>query len=258
MPATSFGHLGREGTLSAMASHPTPRTLEQMVEEQVRRWRLAQNKRHESEPPPRPAPVITLSREFGSLGAAVGRAAAEELGFELWDQEIVHAIAERAKTTDRMVESLDEHDRGDVEDLVTASLSGDQYTEFNYLRQLHWVIHTIHQHGSAVIIGRGAQFIIDPSECLRVRVICPRADRAADYARREGLSLEQAGAKVDEVERDRRAFIRRTFEKDVTDENHYDAIVNRAYLSVEAAGRIVVAAYHAKFGEAIVRAQPAL
>lgn len=234
--------------MGGMAPQPSPRTVDKMVEEQVRRWRLAQRRRHQEQAPPRPPPVITVSREFGSQGAAIGEAAANKLGLSFWDQQLVHAIADRSGAPERLVESLDEHSRGQLDDLITGALSGFRSTEYSYVRQLFRVIHTIQEHGGAVIIGRGAQYIIDPQDCLRVRVICPLAERVAGFAEREGLSREQAEAKVREVERDRRAFIRQSFDRDVTDENAYDLILNRAGFSIEPAADVVVAAYRAKHG----------
>jgi cytidylate kinase len=212
----------------------------------VRRWRLAQAEKKKEEA--RPTPVIAISREFGAQGARIGKIAADALDFEFWDQELVHAIAERTGVSETLVETLDEHARGALDDLIAASLIGDRGTEYTYLRELHRVVHTVQKHGAAVIIGRGAQFILKPSECLRVRVIAPLTDRIAGFAEREGMTLAEADAHVKAIEKDRRTFIRQTFHADVGDPGHYDLVLNMAALTVEAAGAIVVAAYRARFG----------
>lgn len=221
----------------------------------MRRWRLAEQRRRAQEGPPRPPPVITVSREFGAQGAAIGEAVARKLGFSFWDREIVHAIAERSGAPERLVESLDEHSRGHLDDLITGALSGFRSTEYAYVRQLYRVLRTIHEHGAAVIIGRGAQYVLEDVDCLRVRVICPLAERVAAYAKREGLSQEQADAKVRQVERDRRTFVRQAFDRDVTDENAYDLVLNRAGFSIDSAAEVVISAYHAKLGTRIESAQ---
>lgn len=230
---------------------PSPRSIDAIVDEQIRRWRLAQRERQKKERPP--LPLITVSREFGSLGAAIGQAAATKLGFAFWDQQLVHEVADRSGAPQRLVESLDERARSHLDDLIMSALSGYRSTEFHYVRQLYRVVGTIRQHGAAVVIGRGAQFILEPNECLRVRVICPLEERAAAYAEREGLSVDRARAKVEKTERERRDFIRLSFDRDVTDENHYDLIVNSCQFTTDAAADVVVAGYEAKFADVLER-----
>lgn len=228
----------------------SPRSIDSIVDEQVRRWRLAQREREKKAR--RPLPVITVSREFGSQGAAIGEAAAEKLGFAFWDQQLVHEVAERSGAPQKLVESLDERARSHLDDLLL-SISGYRKTEFHYVRQLYRVIGTIREHGGAVIIGRGAQFILQPTECLRVRVIQPLEERAAAYGERENLPEARARVMVERSERERREFIRISFDRDVTDENHYDLILNSGQFPIDAAADVIAAAYRAKFADAVAR-----
>lgn len=224
----------------------SPHSIESLVEQQVKRWRLAQQEKKAAQA--RPTPVITISREYGSQGAKIGELAAEELGFSFWDQEIVHAIAEQTGASERLVESLDEHARSALDDLLAASFVGDRSTEYAYVRELHRVVHTLQKHGAAVIIGRGAQFILEPDEALRVRVVAPLADRVTGICARARIPRAEAEVRVQEVEKERRTFIRQTYKVDVADPHHYDLMLNTAGLSVEQAAHIVAAAFRAKFG----------
>ena len=56
-----------------------------------------------------PPPVITVTRQIGSSGDAVARAVAEKLdkGWQVWDNEIIEAIARSAGVQTKMVETLD-------------------------------------------------------------------------------------------------------------------------------------------------------
>ncbi len=228
---------------------PSPRNTQKLVEEQVRRWQLdakaAEGRRQKK---PAPWPLITLSREFGALGAAMGRLVADKLGFSFWDQEIVHAIVEYTGAQEALLASLDERTRNAVEDVVSENLGGAVGTTGEYVRQVARVVRAIERHGGAVIIGRGAYFIVAPEAALRVRVVCPQALRIARFAEREGLDKREAERKVRQVERERRAFNKRHYGKEVGDPLHYDVVVNTGWTSHEAAADVVVAAYRAKFG----------
>jgi cytidylate kinase len=116
-----------------------------------------------------------------------------------------------------------------------------------YVGALMRVVHTIHEHGRAVIIGRGVQFIVGADAALRVRVVRPFAERAQSFAREHAMSLEAARARITEIDHERVSFINDAFRRDVKDPTAYDLIVNTGTLSLDQAADTVIAAYHAKF-----------
>ncbi len=229
---------------------PSPRDARKLVEEQVRKWQLDSRASDDrgAEKTPAPWPLITLSREFGALGAATGRHVAEKLGFSFWDQEIVHAIVEHTGAQETLLASLDERTRNRIEDVISENLGGAVGTAGEYVRQVTRVVRTIERHGGAVIIGRGAYFILAPETTLRVRVVCPEAMRIARFAEREGLDKREAEKQVRRVERERRLFNKRHFGREVDDPLQYDLVLNTGWTTHEAAAEVVVAAYRAKFG----------
>lgn len=225
------------------------RSIEAMVEEQVRRYRAKQAALARARVPDAPAPpVVVVSREFGAGGGRIGASVAETLGFELWDRALVQAIAERSGASEALVETLDEHARTALEDLIAHSLMGKEATEHDYLLHLHRVLHTVTSHGGAVIVGRGAQFVVDPARSLRVRVIAPFEERVAAYAEREGIELEEARRRVRERDADRATFIKRYFRADPAAPRHYDLVIHRAGFSEAQVAEVVVAAFRARFG----------
>ena len=69
--------------------------IESIVERQVRRWEKEKKRRSQSAESSTIWPSITISREYGARGLAIGRAVASSLGFGFWDQEIVNAVSEK-------------------------------------------------------------------------------------------------------------------------------------------------------------------
>jgi len=230
-----------------MFKEPAPRDAQRLVDEQVRKWERG-GKKLAGEEVAESWPLITVSREFGALGTTTGERAAQKLGFSFWDQEIVHAIAEQTGIQEALLASLDEQTRTRIEDFIGESVFGARTTSAKYVRQLIRVVRTIERHGGAVVIGRGAQFILAPEAALRVRVVCPHQKRIAGYAEREGLSEREAERKLVRVERERQTFIRRHYEREVGDPIHYDIMVNTEDIPPDQAADLLVAAYRAKFG----------
>ena len=230
-----------------MFKEPAPRDAQRLVDEQVKKWEQGE-KRRAGEQAPEPWPLITVSREFGALGTATGEMVARKLGFSFWDQEIVHAIAEQTGIRKALLASLDEHTRTRIEDFIGESVFHAETTAAKYVRQLIRVVRTLERHGSAVVIGRGVQFILAPEAALRVRVVCPHEQRIAGYAQREGLTEREAERELARVERERQTFIRRHYGREVGDPIHYDIMVNTEGLPADRAADVLVAAYRSKFG----------
>jgi cytidylate kinase len=221
-----------------------PRSIEQLVEAQVRRWQASQ------EVPPKlekRQPVITVSREHGALGGELAERLATALGFELWDKSLMEAVAERTGASRAMIESLDEHTRSGLEDMVAGLVYGVGATESEYVRELARVIYAVSLRGKAVILGRGASFVLKPHAALRVRVVCPLEQRIARIMGRGHLSREAAEREIARVDRDRARFNERSWGRATTDEHAYDLVLNTAYLSVEHAVAVLRAAHAAKF-----------
>jgi cytidylate kinase len=228
--------------------HDTTRGLEAIVDRQIRLWNLKREARQKTKKGDRHWPVVTISREYGALGAAVGHKVAQRFGFEFWDQEIVHAMANNTGIDEVLLETLDEHTRNNLDMLIEGILRGESYTESEYLRQLMRVVHTIGNHGGAVIIGRGAQYILEPEEALRVRAVCARELRIQGLADRGGFSKTKASKEVEQVEQDRHAFIEHHYQQDVREPSAYDLLVNTGTLSTEQTADLVVQGYNARFG----------
>ncbi len=226
----------------------SPRSVNELVEQQVLRWQAERKERAaERKQAEHPPPIITISREAGSRGTDLGRAVADKLGFRFWDQELVHQIAEQTGASEMLLRAVDEHARSAIEDLVAGALMGNASTEKEYFSQLMRVIHTIARHGSAVVIGRGAQFVLPPEQALRVRVIAPLELRVKALAALRGLEERYAQREVERLDRERAAFMRHHYDRELADVRAYDLIVNVGPIPLERAADVVVAAYRAKF-----------
>ncbi len=225
---------------------PRATSLLQVVDRQCRLWEHLHDERRVSAEPVH-WPIITIAREFGARGEELGRRLAEGVGFSFWDQELVHAVAEESGANAAVLASLDEHRRNAIEDSLDGALMGGKYMNSEYVRRLVKLIHTIAAHGSSVVVGRGAHYVVAANEALRVRVVCTLDERIRRYSEREGTRLGVA-RKILEREDDARArFLRQNFAKDGTNLADYDLIVNTGEIPLERSAEPILAAYEAKF-----------
>jgi cytidylate kinase len=192
-------------------------------------------------------PLITISRQFGSLGAAAGRAVADNIGFSFWDHELVEAIAKETGAGETLLDSLDEHARNRVEEFVAGLLMGKNATEEAFVHQVAKTVRTIYKHGRAVIVGRGGQFILFEEQALRVRVVADLETRIRNYAERNDLSHKDAEKVVKKTDVERAKFIEQQYHRDVSNAANYDIVLNAGSLSLDQLSEMIISAYKTKF-----------
>ena len=214
------------------------KAIHQLIEEQVRRWEILRQEKREA----KNLPAITLSREPGSGGKLVAKAVADRLGLDLFHHDIIDAMAANADTSARVIRTLDERGVSMLEDWVSAAISDRHLWPDEYVQVMMRVIGTIGRHGKAIIVGRGANFVLPPKNRFRVRIIAPLELRVNRVAETFGVSRKDAKRRVLHTESDRQAFVRKYFHSDIRDPVNYDMLLNTGTLSVESAAAAICSA----------------
>jgi cytidylate kinase len=229
------------------ASAGQPREVGAIIEEQVQGFELKPERATGSSQPI--WPVVAISREFGTHGVLLGYRVAERLGFSFWDREIVTKIAHDLNTDEATVDRLDERTRGRIEELLGARIFNQQATSKSYIDRLRLIVGSICERGGAVIVGHGAQFLVEPRHALRVRLVAPFDFRVRGVMERMHVSLENATRGVRAGDRTRAEFIRTHFAQEAANPEHYDLVINTAVYTPHRADSLILMAYLAKFGE---------
>jgi cytidylate kinase len=219
-------------------------SIDEFVKNQVKKWeKQFSGKKAKADAE---IPVITVAMEPGSGGSLIAQKIAEQLGFDYFHRDIVQQIAKTAKIRSTVVNSLEKERLSGVKDFIS-SLMEDQYIHPDtYLKHLLVVISTIAKHGRAVIVGRGANFILPAEDIFAVRVIAPLQKRIREVALTHRVTTETAKRRVIQRESKRKAFVRHSFNADISDPIHYDLTINTGKMSIESAVEAVIGAVMAR------------
>jgi cytidylate kinase len=224
-----------------------------ILERQLRLWELEKTIRAHPEAEPRepgPAPiepVLSVSRQRGAGGSSLAGRLAARFRYTLLDRDLVDRICSSTGTRRRLVESLDEHLKPQVTAWCEALLGNEYVDASDYMRALVEALGSISGLGGAVVVGRGANFIVGPERGFHVRVVAPHALRVRRIAGRDGIPERDARRHVDLADRERRDFVRRHFARDIDDAEVYDLVINTAHVTLDTATDIVVKAAMEKF-----------
>ncbi len=192
------------------------------------------------------AVAVAITREAGSGGAEIARAVGAQLGWPVYDRELLVRIAEEKGLDARLLQHLDERYASWLEELFSGFTTQKHPTEGMFLKQLLTILVSLSKVGHCVIVGRGAGHVLPPQTTLHIRVIAPRAVRVARIEQQKGCSKEQAERWVDVTDADRVRFVKEHFHKDPNDALNYDLIVNSGRHSIEGCAALIVQAARLK------------
>jgi cytidylate kinase len=228
--------------------------VEKQISRSMQHWeaRRAERQRGAADPHQqvhgRGGPYIAISREAGGGGIEVSQRLAEKLGWQLYDREIVEAIARRAHVREELVDRFDEQVRSELDTYVYNVLTGQLLNNTEYLRLLTNVLVSIGHYGNAIILGRGANFVLPPETGLRVRLVAPLDVRQQYVMRTRACGAKEAQDEITERDNERRRFLEHHFRCRLEDPCSYDVVINTGHVSPAVAADAIIHLAEAKLG----------
>jgi len=214
-----------------------PKSIEELIDRELRRWE------HERQIGARGGaadaaravtqPIITISRQHGSRGKKLALRLAGRFGYTLLHRDLIDRISTSTGHRRRLLEALDEHARSQITTWVDAMLSGRYLDESDYVVGLLKTVHSIALLGGVVVVGRGANFIVEPGAGVHLRVVAPLEERVRNLMKRGNLTPAEAAREIKLVDEERAKFVRRHFHRSVDDPVAYDMIINESGHSLE-------------------------
>ncbi len=178
---------------------------------------------------------ITLSREKGSLGDTISQELAARLGWSVYDKEIVEYISRNSHVRQHLVQQLDEKARNLVHETIQRFLrmaEGGSFGIAEYRESLLKTLAYIATRGEAIVVGRGANFALrNESGGLHVRVVASPQIRCERLCLRWHVPPEEARWRMEEMDLEKRSFIRHHFRQNLDDPCAYDLAFSTDRLS---------------------------
>jgi cytidylate kinase len=182
--------------------------------------------------------VLTISREFGSGGGRIAKMVAEWLGWKLLDRELIEAIAHSAHVDAHVVSRFDERAESWMGRMNRQAMRGaalaagvvpdnencfdpDVMTEVT-----RRIVARAYEEGNCVIVGRGAQFILQHKpDVFHVFIYAPFCDRMTRLRSRlgQGVNIEE---RIHIVDGERAHYLRQRFGKEWNNPHLYDLMIS--------------------------------
>ena len=195
----------------------------------------------------KPAPFVTISRQYGCMAYALAERLAQRLNaefpkwdFSIYDRETLEVMAEHETITADVMSSFSERTRGVVEDLV-GELIAKRPPETRVFRHLARTLCSIAALGQAILVGRGGAAITRKIPTgIHVRLVAPIDWRVENMRNYPDRAAEASMAMVRRADRERESFVRKYLGVDINDPGLYHLILNNQLLTMEEKAEVIV------------------
>lgn len=193
--------------------------------------------------------VVTITREFGSLGRPIARRLAELLNVEYYDRDIVEAAAKKMNLPVSVISSEEEKKSGFFKMLFPLGTESLEQQKKIFETQTK-IIRDLAERESCIIVGRCGDYVLeDEPNAIHVYIYSSYADRMANCVGTLGMKKAEARRMIVEVDKARMAYHKYFANYAPGDPKHKHLIINSELLDVEGTAQALAAVVRVKFGE---------
>ncbi len=217
------------------------RDLGRLTERAMRNWELTRAQHAPAGRSIEPAlqPFICISRNVGAGGRAVARRLGDQIGWPVFDRDILKVMAGDDAVQQQLYEHIDERDQTWMDSVLEWIFEGNVQRD-DYFKKLSKTVVTLAKQAPAIFVGRGIDYILPRESGLRVRIIAPIEDRARWYAEQNDVSPAQARRAVHDLDEQRNEFLRNHFGRDANDPLRHDLVINRHRMDPESIADVIL------------------
>ena len=201
--------------------------------------------------------IITISREYGSGGSAIGKIVAEKLGWKYYDKQLIDLAADESGLSPKFIEKSEQSlSSGWLYNMMLGSNYSSNYTTATTPNTLplvdqiynaqRTIILKVAKESPCVIVGRCADYILHTSEefadsdIMKIFVYANPDDRIKRAIEAYGIPEKDAKKTITQVNK-RRANHYNTFTEWTWGAyEHYDLLINSSYAGIDGTADLIV------------------
>lgn len=154
--------------------------------------------------------VITISRQFGSMGRSIAQALAQQLNIDFYDRDIVEETARRMGLPVSVISDTEENAKSVYfRRIYPLGMGVPNLRDEIFLVQKN-IIRDLAAKSSCIVVGRcGGSILADMPNRLGVYVYAPYSQRLQNCTQKLGMDETTARRMIREVDRARELYHRR-------------------------------------------------
>lgn len=210
---------------------------EQLVEKQLRMLEARRRTLDKKTDPEPGLHFLTIAKDEGSLGNEIIEELSKQLEWHVFDEEIIHYIAQNNHVSEKLVRRLDQTSTSNMQEIIERffkNIEVDSFSRDQYREGLLRTLIGLAKHGSAILVGRGGNFVLNKEKSgLKVRITASPEVRVRRLEERWKVSAEETQQRMRAEDEKKKKFIRHYYWHDYDDERFYDVTYNTDRIPVE-------------------------
>lgn len=194
--------------------------------------------------------VITITRQFGSLGRPIAKRVAEMMGYEYFDRDIIESAADKLGEPVYKLNEYDGHTITRYGKMMFPMGYGARSKQNKLFETEKRVILEFAHKENCVIVGRCSDYILADAEFEKrfsVFIFAPYEARYTNCLKTLGLTPEAAEVYMEKVDVARARFYKDYTGEDFESLKYRNLLLDSSYASIDDAASIICGAAKKKF-----------
>lgn len=197
--------------------------------------------------------VVTIGRQFGSLGRPIGKRTAELLGIDYYDRDVIEEVAKRMDMPLKVVSAEEEeatHRFGKFGKMLFPLGNGTSELQDRIFWVQECVLKDFADQGPCILVGRCGDYLMrERKNLLRVFIYAPMEARIQNCVESLNMTPEKGKKMCIDVDKARLAYHNRYAGYAPGDFEHTDLMFNSAALGVEGTAQVLAEIIRQRFGD---------
>ena len=194
--------------------------------------------------------VITVTREFGSMGRKIAKLTAEKMNFKYYDRDIIELTAKELRGSVEELSNFEDKKISVFQKMMYPLGKGTSSMQNTLYEMEKSVILDLASAGNCVIVGRCSDYILHEcghKDMLSVFIYAPYDKRIINSENELGLSQEMAEDCVEKVDKARQDFYRLHTGESFYSPKYRNLIIDSSIMSHEKCAEVISEIARAKF-----------
>ena len=198
--------------------------------------------------------VITITRQFGSMGRPIAKRMAEMLGIEYYDRDLVDQAAEKLNLPVSVINEVEEKANSLAKNpffrMASPLGSGTTTTQDKIFEAQQNIIKFLAEKETCIIVGRCADFTLSEMEnAIHIYIYASYEARLEHCIKDLGMEETEARRMIAAVDKARESYHVNFTGYTPDDKSHKDILIDSSLLGVEGTAEYLVELVKKKFGE---------
>jgi len=195
--------------------------------------------------------VITITRQFGSLGRPIAHKLSQLLGIEYYDRDIVEAASRKLDLPVSVISEAEESSSGFFKMVFPLGMESVTQQQRIFKTQ-EKIIRELAERESCIIVGRCSDYILGPdANAMHIYIYAPYGARFRNCVDTLGMQPDEAKKMITAVDKARKFYHKQYANFTPDDPEHKDLLINSDLLGVTGTAKILADVIRERFGTGI-------